>query len=390
MFLEDTACNLASLNLLKFICADGRFDVEGFSHAIRVLICAQEFLVDFASYPTAEIAERSHRYRPLGLGYANLGAALMALGLPYESEEARDWAAAVTALMTGEAYAVSAELAQVFGAFEGYAGNEHSMQDVISKHRAAFLKLETQHESKTAIIVAAARDAWERAQEQGARFGYRNAQVTVLAPTGTIAFMMDCDTTGIEPDFALVKDKALAGGGRLRLVNRSVERALLALGYPIEASERIATGLVSGSATHEGQSLLRHLGVREEHLGVFACADEISPQGHLLMMAAVQPFLSGAISKTVNLAHDATVEDIESIFKEGWKLGLKAVAVYRDGSKSAQPLRAVSRLSEERKATRPYGVEPRGVELCPVCSHPTVVSGTCWVCPQCGHSIACS
>lgn len=385
MFLDDTACNLASMNLLKFVDEAGTFDIDEFRNTIRTLIVAQELLVDFASYPNQVITTRSHRFRPLGVGYANLGATLMSLGLPYDSDEGRAWTASVTALMTGEAYNVSAELADVFGAFDGYAENRESMLKVISAHRAASDGLSDRHLSEDGKnILTAARTAWALAERRGVKVGFRNAQVTVLAPTGTIAFMMDCDTTGIEPDFALVKSKTLAGGGHLRIVNQSVGRALQRLGYTSTEIEKIVTNITNGETVAVA-------GIRAEHFGVFACAEEISPEAHLTMMAAAQPFLSGAISKTVNLSKRATVEDVENVFKRGWELGLKAVAVYRDGSKSAQPL-ASGGGSSPVSSSLSSGALSSGADLgrCPVCSYPTVVSGTCWVCPQCGHSIACS
>lgn len=389
MFLDDTACNLASMNLLKFVDEAGRFDIDGFRAAVRTLIVAQEILVDFASYPSALIAENSHRFRPLGLGYANLGATLMALGIPYDSAEGRAWTAAVTSLMTGEAYRVSAELADVFGAFDGFTQNRESMIEVIERHMKAAESLTVPANGANldgvnlSEITAAAKESWTSALAQGRSSGYRNAQVTVLAPTGTIAFMMDCDTTGIEPDFALVKMKTLAGGGHLRIVNRSVERALRRLRYSASAIDGILRKIETGASVVEA-------GVSAEHAKVFACAEEISPEAHLLMMAAAQPFLSGAISKTVNLSKRASVEDIENVYQRGWELGLKAVAVYRDGSKSAQPLAAASTSASGSKLSSATLSASADLGRCPVCSYPTVVSGTCWVCPQCGHSIACS
>ncbi len=377
MFLDDTACNLASINLMKFVSPSGEFDVGEFRKSIRALIVAQEILVDLASYPSALIAENSHRYRPLGLGYANLGATLMALGIPYDSDEGRAWAASVTALMTGEAYKISAELAETFGAFDGFAKNREAMLGVIDLHIDELDQAHVEVSKQSESIATAARSSWSEAKRLGGKFGYRNAQVTVLAPTGTIAFMMDCDTTGIEPDFALVKLKTLAGGGHLRIVNQSVGRALDKLGYDSATAKTIREKIEAGMPVVEA-------GVRQEHASVFDCAGDISWEAHLSMMAAVQPFLSGAISKTVNLPHRATVEDVEAVLLRGWELGLKAVAVYRDGSKRAQPLTAAN------PAKRDQVISYSELNRCPVCSYPTVVSGTCWVCPQCGHSIACS
>ncbi|MEK7388453.1 MAG: vitamin B12-dependent ribonucleotide reductase [Elusimicrobiota bacterium] len=336
MFLDDTACNLASLNLVKFLREDGRFDAAAFGHATRLVFLAQEILVDLSSYPTRKIAENTHAYRPLGLGYANLGCLLMILGLPYDSARARGWAAAVTALMTGTAYRASAEFAAARGAFEGFAANREPMLAVLRRHRQA---LETLENGCPQELLEAARQAWDAALAAGEAHGFRNAQATVLAPTGTIGLLMDCDTTGIEPDYALVKFKKLSGGGTLKIVNDSVEKSLLRLGYePAQAKRIVAHILETGSAEAAP-------GLREEHLPVFDCANPaveggrfIAPLGHARMMAAAQPFLSGAISKTINMPHQATVADIESAYIESWKLGLKAVALYRDGCKLSQPL----------------------------------------------------
>ncbi len=346
MFLDDTACNLASLNLLKFRREDGSFDAAAFRAACRVSIIAQEVIVDAASYPTPRIAAMSHRFRTLGLGYANLGALLMAAGLPYDSGEGRAYAAAVTALMTGEGYRTSAELAAALGPFPGYPDNEAPMLEVIAMHREAARRLP--EGPVPTPLLEAAREAWDEALALGRDHGYRNAQVTVLAPTGTIAFMMDCDTTGVEPDIALVKYKKLVGGGVLKIVNRTVPLALERLGYGAAAVAEIVDH-IDRTETIEGAP-----GLRDEHLAVFDCAfrarngvRSIAAEGHVRMMAAAQPFISGAISKTVNLPPDATVEDIGRIYLEGWRLGLKAIAVYRDGCKRIQPLST----SREEKAT---------------------------------------
>lgn len=336
MFLDDTACNLASLNLVKFLRADGSFDVPAFRHASRLVFLAQEILVGFSSYPTRKIAENSYAYRPLGLGYANLGSLLMIQGLPYDSARARSWAGAVTALMTGEAYRASAEIAASRGAFDGFETNREPMLGVVRLHREALGRLENGCPEE---ILGAARQSWDEALALGEKHGYRNAQVSVLAPTGTIGLLMDCDTTGIEPDFALVKFKKLSGGGTLKIVNGSVEAALRGLGYEAAQVERIVAHVLETGGV-EGAP-----GLREEHLPVFDCANPaaeggrfIAPLGHVRMMAAAQPFLSGAISKTINMPHQATVTDIESAYIESWKLGLKAVALYRDGCKLSQPL----------------------------------------------------
>jgi ribonucleoside-diphosphate reductase alpha chain len=437
VFLDDTACNLASVNLMKFRREDGRFDVDGYRHANRVFFLAQEILVGFASYPTEKIARRSEDYRPLGLGYANLGTLLMVNGLPYDSDAARAYAACLTAVMTGEAYALSAEMAASKGPFRGYAPNAESMKGVMHLHRDAARAIDPRHAPSE--LRSAAIEAWDRAVAFGSLHGYRNAQATVLAPTGTIGLLMDCDTTGVEPDFALVKFKKLAGGGYFKIVNQSVPHALETLGYTRAEADRIvkyaighgtfasaphvnaeslearglehdeiarlekalptaldlrmvvARGLLSDetllrlgftAADYEarGFSLLRALGfsdaqvdeantwicgtqsvegapgLKAEHLPVFDCANRcgprgtryIQPMGHVRMMGAVQPFLSGAISKTVNLPHDASVEDVEDIYLQSWKLGLKAVALYRDGCKLSQPL-ATSRKDDDEK-----------------------------------------
>ncbi len=439
MFLDDTACNLSSLNLTKFLRenADGTldFDVEAYRHAVRIFFLAQEILVDFSSYPTTHIAKNSHDYRPLGLGYANLGTLLMLMGLPYDSDQGRAVAASLTAIMTGGAFRTSAEIAAVKGPFAGYAKNAESMLRVISRHRDAAYAIPAN--DCPATLYAAARVEWDEALRLGQQFGYRNAQATVLAPTGTIGLLMDCDTTGIEPDFAIVKFKKLAGGGYFKIVNASVERALIRLGYSAAESTAIlahvsgtntflgsphvsreflkSKGLlddeirraedalrgaftlnqvlgmhVIGEAAYDrigvsradanvpGFSLLRHFGLtseqideasdhiigrmtvegaphlKQEHYAVFDCANRcgtsgkrfLAPMAHLRMMAAAQPFLSGAISKTVNLPNEATVEDIEKIYFEGWKLGLKAVALYRDGCKASQPLSSGGKKEE--------------------------------------------
>ncbi len=345
MFLDDTACNLASINLMKYY-DNGVFDVEAFKHTVRVLITAQEILVDKASYPTPAIETNSHRYRTLGLGYGNLGALLMAQGLPYDSDTGRDYAAAITALMTGEAYKVSAELASVVGAFGGYQPNEAHMLDVIQMHRAAVKNV--QGSARNENIKTAAQKAWDQALALGEKYGYRNAQVSVLAPTGTIAFLMDCDTTGVEPDIALIKYKRLVGGGSMKIVNQTVPLALQNLGYDAEAASQILDYLDKND-TVEGAPELR-----AEHLPVFDCAFKalkgtrsIHYMGHIRMMGAVQPFISGAISKTVNMPQDVSVQDIFDAYVEAWKLGVKAVAIYRDGSKRTQPLNTAS---ESKKA----------------------------------------
>ncbi len=445
VFLDDTACNLASLNLLKFLREEGgsadrragagaeasggktgKFDVEAYRHACRIFFLAQEIAVDLASYPTRRIAERSHQFRPLGLGYANLGTLLMVEGLPYDSDGGRAYAAAVTAVMTGEAYALSAEMAASKGPFQGYSHNRDSMLEVMRMHRDSVQNID--RDLAPSELLAAAHEVWNRAVALGEQHGYRNAQATVLAPTGTIGLLMDCDTTGVEPDFALIKFKKLAGGGSFKIVNQSVPRALKKLGYKpdeiqaivdyvrgtatlktaaeLSPSELLARGLTEAEiakvekslesvfdlraafaphvlgaaclqrlglpATARGEAVLKKLGytveqidaasllvcgrqtvegapfLKAEHYDVFDCANRcgplgsrfIEPMGHVRMMAATQPFLSGAISKTINMPNEATVEDVERIHRESWRLGLKAIAVYRDGCKQSQPLSA--------------------------------------------------
>jgi ribonucleoside-diphosphate reductase alpha chain len=339
MFLDDTACNLASLNLMQFLRDDGSFDVEAYRHAIAITITAMEIIVPHADYPTPRIEANSHLYRPLGLGYANLGALLMASGLPYDSDEGRNLAAALTSIMCGQAYLTSAQLAEAMGPFPKYRENEEPFLEVIRMHKQAAESIPL--EGVPEDVYAASLDAWKGALEAGVRHGYKNAQATVLAPTGTIAFMMDCDTTGVEPDIALVKYKKLVGGGMLKIVNGTVPMALRNLGYDAAQVTEIID-YVDEHETIEGSP-----GLREEHLPVFDCAfrapngsRSIHYMGHVRMMAAVQPFLSGAISKTVNLPEDATVDDITQAYVDGWKHGLKALAVYRDGCKRSQPLNA--------------------------------------------------
>lgn len=414
-FLDNTACNLASINLLKFLRADDSFDVEGFRHACRVFFTAQEILVDFASYPTEQIARNSHNYRPLGLGYANLGTMLMVNGIPYDSEKSYAMTGAITALMHGEAYRTSAEIAATKGAFPMYKPNETSMLRVMNKHRDAVQNINA--DVCPADMLEAARQLWDEVVELGELYGYRNAQATVLAPTGTIGLLMDCDTTGIEPDFALVKWKKLAGGGYFKIVNQSVPRALEKLGYAAGEIDGIIKYIL-GHATLEGapfanettllelgftqeevklayesvkssasfsewtagitpellkkkgmthqevQAISNYVngtqtiegapGMKDEHLPVFDCANRcgngerfIDPMAHIKIMAAAQPFLSGAISKTVNLPGTATVEDIKNIYVDAWKMGLKCVALYRDGSKYSQPLSSAKTDTEE-------------------------------------------
>ncbi|MCZ6670319.1 MAG: vitamin B12-dependent ribonucleotide reductase, partial [Acidobacteria bacterium] len=337
MFLDDTACNLSSLNLMKFRRPDGEFDTEGFRHAAETMILAQEILVGNASYPTPAIDRNSHRFRPLGLGYANLGALLMARGLPYDSDAGRVYAAGITALMCGTAYAMSARIAASLGPFAGFEKNRAPMLQVIEKHLEQAKAID--REQLPAELYESAVDAWDEAYATGTAFGFRNAQATVLAPTGTIAFMMDCDTTGIEPDIALIKYKKLVGGGMFKIVNHTVPLALQKLGYEIPRIQVILEHL------EKAETIEAAPGLQPEHLPVFDCAFKpargtraIHYRGHILMMAAVQPFLSGAISKTVNMPEESTVEEIVKTYSEAWKLGIKAIAIYRDNCKRSQPL----------------------------------------------------
>ncbi len=346
MFLDDTACNLSSINLKKCMREDGSFDVDRYRRACAIMITAQEVLVDHASYPTPPIAENSHLFRPLGLGFANLGSMLMSMGIPYDSEAGRGICGALSALLTGQGYSTSAQIASTVGPFAGYKENEQSMLSVMQMHRDAVEKI---NPACPAYLKDAARQAWNEALQNGRRHGYRNAQATVLAPTGTIAFMMDCDTTGIEPDIALIKYKQLAGGGMMKIINRTVPATLKTLGYTEDQVTAILKFLEEHD-TIEGAPALK-----DEHLPVFDCAFKaakgnrsIAWHAHVSMMAAAQPFLSGAISKTVNMPTDSTVEDIEQAYIEAWKLGLKAIAIYRDGSKQSQPLNT---SKSEKKAS---------------------------------------
>jgi len=352
MHIDDSACNLASLNLMKFRREDGEFDVGMFEHAVDVVLLAQEIAVGYSSYPTPEIGRNAKRFRQLGLGYANLGALLMARGLPYDSDEGRAYAAAITALMTGRAYRKSAEVAQRMGAHDGYQENRAAMVGVIAKHRAAVGNID-HTESVPDDLLTGARRAWDEALEIGEVHGFRNAQSTVLAPTGTISFMMDCDTTGVEPDFSLVKSKKLVGGGEITIVNKTVPMALAERGYaPREVEEIVAyideRGGVVGAP---------HL--KTEHYPIFDCAigeRAIHYMGHVKMMGAVQPFISGAISKTVNLPEQTTVDEVAQLLVEAWQLGVKAIAIYRDNCKVAQPLS--SSKDSARGATLVPGFAP--------------------------------
>src|SRR6266699_1694239 len=388
MFLDDSACNLASFNLLKFLTPGGQFDIPAYRHAIGIVTTAMEIIVDAAGYPTEMIAKNSHDYRPLGLGYANLGALLMAFGLPYDSDAGRDFAATLTSILCGDAYWQSSRIAETCpalgaatpltqqahiagGACPGFYVNREPFLDVIRMHRAEVNNIGKSKNSSEPFsvpqldqLIEASRHAWDGALAHGERHGYRNSQVTVLAPTGTIGFMMDCDTTGIEPDLALVKYKKLVGGGLIKIVNNTVPQALMRLGYSPEQSSQIVS-YIDENGKIEGAPHLK-----AEDLPVFDCS--LAPQGggrsitwtgHVKMMAAAQPFLSGAISKTINMPEESTVEDISNAYIESWKLGLKAVAVYRDNSKRSQPLNAGGKKEEKKASAAPGQAEAaRAVE----------------------------
>ncbi|MGC1166368.1 MAG: vitamin B12-dependent ribonucleotide reductase, partial [Solirubrobacterales bacterium] len=333
MHVDNSACNLASLNLMKFRREDGSFEVEPFEHAVDIVFLAQEIVVGFSSYPTEEITANANAFRQLGLGYANLGAMLMALGLPYDSDEGRAYAAAITSLMTGHAYATSARTAHRMGPFAGYTANSEHMLRVLRQHQEAAAHID--EELVPAGLLGAAQECWDEANELAATSGVRNSQASVLAPTGTIGLMMDCDTTGIEPDLGLCKVKKLVGGGTMQIVNQTVPRALARLGYSPEQSAEIVAYI------DENKSILGAPHLSAEHVPVFACSmgdNTIHYSGHVKMMAAVQPFISGAISKTVNMPEEATVEEVEQLHVDAWRMGVKAIAIYRDNCKVAQPL----------------------------------------------------
>jgi ribonucleoside-diphosphate reductase alpha chain len=348
MHLDNSACNLASLNLMKFLDADGNFDVRSFRRATEIVFTAQEIVVGESDYPTDKIGENARAFRQLGIGYANLGALLMARGLPYDSDQGRAWAGAITAIMTGWAYRTSARIAEVTGPFAGYASNADAMLRVMRKHRAAADQIDA--ELVPEGMLSAAKQSWDEAIALGEQHGYRNAQASVLAPTGTIGLMMDCDTTGIEPELALVKTKKLVGGGTMQFVNQTVPRALAKLGYDAAQTDDV----VAYIAEHNSVADAPHL--KTEHYPVFHTAMGEQPihyMGHVRMMAAAQPYISGAISKTVNMPEEATVEEVEELFVESWRLGLKAVAIYRDNCKVAQPLSADKKKTAEVPEAEP-------------------------------------
>jgi ribonucleoside-diphosphate reductase alpha chain len=351
MHLDNSACNLASLNLMRFVDADGNFDVASFKHAVEIVFTAQEIIIGPSDYPTKKIGDNARAFRQLGLGYANLGALLMARGLSYDSDAGRAWAGAITALMTGHAYRTSARVAEVMGPYEGYAPNADAMLRVMRKHRGAVDQIDG--DLVPEALLSGAKNGWDEAVSLGENHGYRNAQATVLAPTGTIGLMMDCDTTGIEPELALVKTKKLVGGGTMQFVNQTVPRALERLGY--EPSE--VEDIVGYIAEHNSVVDAPHL--KPEHYPVFDTAMGAQPihyMGHVRMMAAAQPFISGAISKTVNMPEHATVEEVEQLFVESWRLGLKAVAIYRDNCKVAQPLSADKKKTDEKAEVKASGL----------------------------------
>lgn len=369
MFLDDSACNLASVNLVKFLDDNGNFNTEKYLHVCRIMFIAQEILVDYASYPTEKIAQNSHDYRPLGLGFANLGSLLMRQALPYDSETSLVWASALTAMMTGQAYATSAQMGRAKGSFAGYKKNQKFFTEVLRQHQKQLQK--AQRRSAWSQLPPAVREAsatlWEKVLQEKK---FRNAQATVVAPTGTIGLFMDCDTTGIEPDFALVKLKKMVGGGEIEMINQAVPVALRKLGYSVEDIRRITEFILKHN------HVLGAPGLHPDHQNIFACATgqgALSPESHLAMMAAVQPFISGAISKTVNLPSTATEKDISDTYFSAWKMGLKAVAIYRDGSKISQPLN-----------------QKTFVMKCPICQSDTELQSGCYRCPNCGHTVGCA
>lgn len=376
MFLDDSACNLASLNLTKFLTADGEFDLVAFMHVARIMFVAQEILVDYSSYPTEKIASNSHLYRPLGLGFANLGSFLMRQGLSYDSDQARTWASTISSLMLGTAYWTSGQMAETRGAFKAFAKNKNPMLRVLKKHRSALQKIDWPLLPSNFKITCD--ELWGEVLKKGMAFGFRNAQATVIAPTGTIGLLMDCDTTGIEPDYALIKYKKLVGGGELEIVNQSIPRALKSLQYSEKQIEEIVEHIKKNHGL-EGCTQLK-----PEHLPVFDCATAevgrrvLSAASHIQMVAAVQPFISGAISKTVNVPASATEEDISQIYFSAWKLGIKAVSIYRDGSKLSQPLNAGKKENAKRSMK------------CPECGADTVLTSGCYRCSNCGSTVGCA
>lgn len=378
MFLDDSACNLASLNLISFLRDDGTFDLLSYLHTSKVMFTAQEILIDLAGYPTQVIAENSHKFRPLGLGYAGLGALLMRMGVGYDSDEGRAWAGALTALLHGTALKTSAELAKQLKPFDGYKENKTSMQTVIKKHLNAVEEIDFKLLPQAFELMT--KDLWNVVIALGKKNGFRNSQTTVMAPTGTIGLVMDCDTTGVEPEFSLVKTKKMAGGGTSVISSTSVIHGLRSLGYSESERDKILIHL-----ENEGE-IENAPGLKKEHVSIFDCAQKnaggkrfLSADAHLKMMAAIQPFLSGAISKTVNVPHEATREDISEIYKKAWRWGLKAIAIYRDGSKMSQPLTAKAKTVE----TQDHKLK------CPECGGKTELIGGCFRCSNCGFTTGC-
>lgn len=387
MFLDDSACNLASVNLVKFLDAEQNFNLQDFIYTLKLLFIAQECLVDHSGYPTAKIAQNSHDYRPLGLGFANLGSFFMRKTMAYDSDEARSWAGFLAALMSGVAYATSADMAQAIGAFSKFKKNKKSMLLVMKKHQRSLKKINwdfipPEFKSETEKY-------WEEAIEQGSRFGYRNAQATVIAPTGTIGLIMDCDTTGIEPEFSLIKNKKLSGGGYLKIVNQSVPLALKKLNYTEDQILKITQQIAESGSIMQSD-------IRREDRKIFACAMgdlSLSPQAHLMMMAAVQPFISGAISKTINLPNSASIDDVNETYKLAWKLGLKSIALYRDGSKFSQPLNQPNQLpSANHSRTQDSDTEVLKTLFpkCTECGYATRIESGCYRCTNCGMTTACT
>ena len=372
MHLDNSACNLASLNILKFLNEDGSFDIEGFKHTTEVIFTGQEILVGYSEYPTENIGKNANRYRELGIGYANIGAALMAQGLPYDSEEGRAQAAAITALLVGHSYATSARLARRVGPFAGFEADREAMINVLKMHRNEVSNIDASLVQED--LLSAAAQSWDEAVEYGEKYGVRNSQASVLAPTGTIGLMMDCDTTGIEPDLGLVKMKKLVGGGTMTIVNQTVPRALKQLGYSPNQIEAIVE-YIDTEKTIIGAPELK-----DDHLPVFACSmgdNSIHYEGHVRMMGAVQPFISGAISKTVNMPVEASVEDIEELHMLSWKLGIKAVAIYRDGSKVGQPLNMAKKegATDDKEAPAPVAEVATPAEVVSATTDGFVVRG---------------
>lgn len=383
MFINDSACNLASINLVSFLEEDNHFNLEDFSKVIKTMFICQDVLVDYSSYPTKKIAQNSHDFRPLGLGFANLGSLLMRMGLPYDSSQGRAWAAAIAAFLTGKAYLTSTEIAELKGPFTGFRKNKEPMLKVMRKHKLALKNIDWNYLPPN--FQSEINNIWQQVLLRGEKYGFRNAQATVIAPTGTIGFMMDCDTTGIEPDFSLVKLKKMSGGNEVTIVNKSVESSLKFLKYSSFEIEEIKKHLLSFGSLQDCKE------IKKEHIAIFDCANAkagervLSVESHLLMMAAVQPFISGAISKTVNLPNSTSVEGIAKIYEKAWKLGIKSVAIYRDGSKFSQPLN-LSGAKEKEKIKETKNLFP----ACPECGHATILSSGCYRCPNCGTSVGCS